>query len=98
MPNDIQKFLDTMDLSVVDEVGLKKTPGAVVAAGIDLVRALTTKNHGKKPQQIFTGIPDADMAISQAAGVAEISASRGVPMAEIMEFAGLLLGLGLAVI
>ena len=71
------------------------TVGTALLAGIQLAGSLTAKEPDKKPQEIFTGIPAADRAIAQAAGVAEIAGAEGVTIENVITVAKLLLGLGL---
>jgi len=73
-----------------------KSVGAVTIAGLRLVERLTEEQPDTRPQQILTGIPDADKALAEAAGVAQIAGVHGVDVDDVMEIAGLLLSMGLA--
>jgi len=75
------------------------TASTVVVAGMQLAGQLTKNSEpGTRPQEILTGIPDADLALHQAAGVAEIAGDHGVDAADVIDFATLLLSLGLTFI
>ena len=76
-----------------------KSVGAVALAGFELVKNLTTGPIAPTaPQNVFTGIPDADKALAEAAQVAEIAGRNGVEIEDVIEFAGLLLSLGMTFI
>lgn len=72
-----------------------KSAGAIAVASLELVESLT-KGKTTRPQDVFTGIPDADQALAQAAGVAEIAGRYHVSTEDVLAFTKLLLGLGLA--
>lgn len=82
--------------SYIDEHG--DTAGAAVIAGLQLAGSLTAREREKRPQEILTGIPDADLALAQAAGVGAIAGQEGVDVEEIIKVAGLFLSLGMTFI
>jgi hypothetical protein len=88
VPNDLVKINDWMA-----EHG--DTAGVALSAGIRLAKNLNAQHPDKLPSTILTGIPDADTAIAQAAGVADIAGDAGVSVQDVMEVAGLLLSLGM---
>lgn len=76
--------------------GENKEVAPAIVAGMRLVDNLTKDHPDTRPQEILTGIPDADKAMAEAAGVAQIAGVHGVEIEDVMEVAGLLLSLGLA--
>jgi len=91
MPNDLVTVKNWIEAHGSDAA-------STVTAGLQLVGALTKNHPDTKPQEILTGIPDADLALHQAAGVAQIAGVHGVDAADVIEFASLLLSLGLTFI
>jgi len=71
---------------------------SLVKASVRLSKGLgiVSTAQGKPIPSLFTGIPDADLAIYQAGGVTEIAAEEGVGIDDIIEFTTLLLSVGLA--
>lgn len=88
MPNDLVKVKEWVDAN-------GELAGDTLVAGIALAKGITASNRGKRPQDVLTGIPDADKAIAQAAGVAEIAGEYGVDAGEVLKVASMLLSLGL---
>ena len=90
----INRFVEKVGLGALAD----KSVGAIALSGFELVKKLTSDPSHGAPQSIFTGIPDADKALAEAAGVAEIAGRHGVEVDDVVEFAGLLLSLGMAFI
>ena len=88
MANDLTKLTEWVNANGA-------TAGTAIVAGLQLAGSLTAREPDKKPQEIFTGIPAADRAIAQAAGVAAIANAEGVTIENVITVAKLLLGLGL---
>lgn len=90
--------LDLVPLNaLIEAIGSEnRSVGAIAIASFQLVENLTKAAPDQRPQEILTGIPDADLALAQAAGVAQIAGVHGVDMGDVLAFTKLLLGLGLA--
>lgn len=69
--------------------------GEALVAGLRLAKGLNASHPDKLPATILTGIPDADLALAQAAGVGDIAGDSGVSVEDVIEVAGLLLSIGL---
>jgi hypothetical protein len=74
------------------------TASATLVAGLRLAKGLNANYPDKLPATILTGIPDADLALAQAARVGDIAGDAGVSVEDVIEVASLLLGLGLTFI
>lgn len=74
------------------------TAGATFKASVRLVRGLTPLAEGREVPviEVFTGIPEADRAIAESAGVAAIAGEEGVAVDDVIAFTKLLLAVGLA--
>jgi hypothetical protein len=73
---------------------------ALTAAGLELSRNVgrNASAAGSTARGVITGIPTADQAIWDAAGLAEIAGSAGVSADDIVQFASMLLSLGLTIL
>lgn len=89
MPNDLVRIKDWVNAN-------GDAAANTLTAALALSKNLST-NHDR-PRQILTGIPDADRAVAEAAGVAEIAGEYGVDPGEVIKVAGMLLSLGLTFI
>lgn len=61
-------------------------------AAAELLAALR-RPPGGGPARTFTGIPSADRALAEAAGIAEIAGKRGVNLEQVLDVAKLLVGI-----